>query len=114
MAQWEMCRAALETWLSEINFKQEWDTKIVLDYYSPIGDITRFVSIKSWGQVLAILGAAEWEAITIQPGFGDVQIDHPIRDKHPDGRNIWQFHSCSMVAYFKRPMQAGRNIDDAL
>lgn len=127
MAQWEVCRAALVGWYAGGN---EHDTKVVLHYFTPTGVITKFPSINSWGQILAILSAAEWEAITMQHGLS-ISAPHVgwsggvrgMNTDHPSGEKIasggfegprWQYDSCHMVAYFKRPIQAGRKIDDAL
>lgn len=133
MAQWEMCCVGFVSWRM-IYPEQKWDNKIVLYYYTPTGVITKFPSINSWGQTIAVLGAAEWEAITMQHGLsinaphvgwsGSLRggsVAHPSGEKDfrfEGGNRVeidkWIYDSCHMVAYFKRPIQAGRNIDDAL
>ena len=126
MAQWEMCRVTSVTW-SQVGTM---DTKVVLDYFTPTGVITKSPSLNWWGLVFATLAAAEWEAVTIQHGLIDVggigvttnwlgtlrgiYVNHPSGDKYPHGGEKWKYEYCDMVAYFKRPIQAGRKIDDAL
>ena len=124
MAQWEMCCAALVGWNGQGYPTPARDYKIVLCYYTPTGVITKFPYINTWGQVIAILGAAEWEAITMQHGLEivsphvgwsggvrGIRMDHL---DHPSGDKNWIYDACNMVAYFKRPIQTGRKIDDAL
>jgi len=115
MAQWEMCRVTSQSW----NWRgtlPRWDheQRIVVYYFTPTGVITRFPSINSWGQAIAILGAAEWEVIAIEDGVANEAVVTGINRVHPSGDNGWQFEYCTWVAYFKRSIQAGRNIDDAL
>jgi hypothetical protein len=118
MAQWEICRAALVIWQGNMG---EYEIKVVLHYFTTTGIIAK--SGDNWGQVLAILGAAEWEPINIQHGL-DIADVPSVRGtsgrvrgmymNHPSGEARWEYMDCSMVAYFKRPIQAGRAIDDAL
>ncbi len=126
MAQWEMCCIASVVWTSYPSSilyirGNKVDIKTVLYYYTPTGVITKLPSINSWGQVIAILSAAEWEAIDIQHGLEIADnaggVSGRVRGMyvdHPSGDKDWKYDSCSMVAYFKRPIQAGRKIDDAL
>ena len=120
MAQWEMCCVASVGWHHYISHLKL-DYKSVLYYFTPTGVITRFPSINSWGQVFAILGTAEWEPINVQHGLAVPGSDtgwggrlRGIYVDHPSGDKQWIFDSCDMLAYFKRPVQAGRKIDDAL
>ncbi|HEU5368335.1 MAG TPA: hypothetical protein VFU69_07720, partial [Ktedonobacterales bacterium] len=65
MAQWEMCCAASVSWKSGVDR----DHKLVVHWYVPTGVITRFPPINGWGELFAVLGAAGWEAITVQHGL---------------------------------------------
>jgi hypothetical protein len=109
-------------WKHQQSGKQ--DVKVFVDYFSPTGVITKFPAIDSFGQVIGVLSAAEWELVNVQhrlyttDSFGVSTIVGGqmtgLWYPHPSGGFMLQFEGANIIAYFKRPIQAGRNIDDAL
>ena len=119
MAQWEVCRVVSIRWLYQ-NENKVYGT-IAIDYYSPAGVITKFPSFE-FGRAIGVLSAAEWELTDIQHRLiirswntgSSGELTGRLYYDHPSGDKSILFDGADVVAYFKRPMQAGRKIDDAL
>ena len=125
MAQWEVCRVVAVQWKHETRKGYEYDSKVVFDYYAPTGVITKFSPTDAFGQAIGVLSAAGWELVSVQHrlfihsmGASSSAISGDVTGrlsyKHPSGDSSYVWDGAEVVAYFKRPVQAGRKIDDAL
>ncbi len=104
--QWEFCRVQLDSGM----YSQKPDVgrvpyfiRVSIDFYGAdtpptvtFGEDTDQIDRpgKVWGRVLGLLGMANWEMVGVHPGGAkDLSL-------------------VNVMAYFKRPVQAGRRVDE--
>jgi len=99
----------------------EGHNKVAVTFFTPTEFITKFPTANSWAAALATLSAAGWELVTVQHGLvirGSMSsggnLEGRLAPDPPSSDGKWEYSSCEAIAYFKRPIQAGRKIDDAL
>ncbi len=104
--QWEYCRVQLDS--GSYGQKQTigrlpYFVRITIDYYgadvvppTAIGEDTDQIERPNrlWGQVLGLLGLANWEMVNLYTG--------PVKD----------LALVNVMAYFKRPVIAGRRVNE--
>jgi hypothetical protein len=104
--QWEYCRVQLDSGTygqRQALGRYPYFARITVDYYGTevppptvFGEDTDQIDRpnKLWGQVLGLLGMANWEMVNLYTG--------PTKD----------LALVNMMAYFKRPVQPGRNVNE--
>jgi hypothetical protein len=104
--QWEYCRLQLDSGMysqSQTAKRYPYYIRIQIEYFSAGEPISNSFSRDTdkmdepnrvWGQAIGLLGAAGWEMLSINLG--------KIRD----------MTLLDATAYFKRPIEAGRRVDE--
>jgi hypothetical protein len=115
--QWEHCVLAIEG--SKKHSKgllgggsEGWSYDCSIWYYGPAGDVTKVtlasisdvISYNPFDKAMALLGGAGWEIVSVQHGTA---LYTTGMGSYMGGKLHWD----NIIAYFKRPVIAGRTVD---
>jgi hypothetical protein len=118
--QWEYCQLILSSWYYDAN-ERKWFYNVGIRYFGAQGGyytlaeydtVEPYKTIKKykgwsynpWQYAIGLLGTGGWEMVSVQHGNFERNIG-----SGGGGKGIVQDET---VAYFKRPIQPGRRVDE--
>lgn len=117
MVQWEYCRLSVTIWAGW-RWRDEHHRQVTVCYATAAGGQHCFPVVGSWLEAAAILGAAGWQVVQMYPcqslARTAADLDDGVQEPHCFNDRSWVYQGCLLLAYFQRPIQAGRAIDDAV